>query len=523
MALFCCLLMGLHANAYNKLSIPDVFVTQGGSIDVPVNLENEDQVVALQFTLTVPNGVTLNVNSSRLTDRCPDHSIHIVKKQGNDYLCLVFSNNNAAITGNSGAVINLAMSLPNQVNEGDLYPLIIKDAVASDAYMNNVLTESSSGSISCGTTPQAIYYLVGMEPFGTGWSPSSGVTMTRSTDGTYSYSGTINGSIWFVLADNLATGDDWDTFNYNYRIGPIGEDETVNAGVWTQTQRAYGSSGAYKFTGSGSEYVITFDPDNMVFKIDGDVEPPHPVETYTVAGSPSSVFGTEWDQNNTDNDMIQQGDGTYMLVKTGCELYVGSSLEFKVAANHDWGESWPSSNYIVHVNESGLYNITFTFNPTIQEVGCSLVKQGDLPEGDLPNLHIVSLNCSDPVAGQQMTVQWKVRNDGTAETGDKQWKDYIWLVPSISEGSSMFGTKLLKTVDNLSALGPGESYTNTLDVQLEEQLHLIPDDEVGVAVDVVLPDNAVALDLCGDCPRKGAAKRGKAMCKRYSRNCENAV
>lgn len=524
MVLFCCMLISLHANAFNKLSIPDVFVTQGGSIEVPVNLENDDEVVALQFTLTVPNGVTIDANSSRLTDRAPDHSIHIVKKQGNDYLCLVFSNSNTAFIGNSGAVMNLAISLPNQVSDGDTFLLTIRDAVASDAAMNNVLTESSAGSIivdsnitesptisyslnddaaivtaegkgevklyrdgalvdnPCsvprisvdqeftftataqedgkdisvpaelvllipaielkdltgeivlsapdengvvtitytGTedvtitvtvngehiegdvqlqagenhiyviveapgynsikrtfiiswTPpvphETTYYLVGMEPFGTGWDPSSGVRMARNADGTYSYSAIIDGTIYFVLAYNLAADSwDWETFNYNYRFGPdIEQDETVTAGVWIQTQRAYGSSGAYKFTGSGSEYTITFNPDMMRFKIDGDVVPP--------------------------------------------------------------------------------------------------------PEEDLPNLHIVALNCSDPVAGQQMTVQWKVRNDGAVETGDKQWKDYIWLVPSISEGSSMFGSVLLKTVDNLSALAPGESYTNTTDVQLEERIY----------------------------------------------------
>lgn len=640
MALFCFLLMSLHANAYNKLSIPDVFVTQGGSIDVPVNLENDDQVVALQFTLTVPNGITIDVNSSQLTNRAPDHSIHIVKKHENDYLCLVFSNNNTAFTGNNGAVINLAVSLPNQVSDGDTFPLVLKDAVASDAAMNNVLTESSAGSIIVGSnitesptisyslnddaaivtaegkgevklyrdgalvdnpcivprlsvdqectftataqedgkeisvpaelillippielkdltgeivlsapdengvvtityigvedvtitvfingeliegdvqlqegdneiyvtveaagynpikrtymitwTPPAphetAYYLVGDAPFGAGWSPSEGVIMTQNADGTYSHSGTISGSIWFVLADNLATPGDWTTFNNSYRIGPTGGDETVTAGVWTQTQRAYGASGAYKFTGSGSVYTITFNPDMMRFKIDGDVVPP-PVDTYTVAGTPTAVFGTEWDPTNTDNDMIRQGDGTYKLVKTNCALTQGSLLELKVVANHDWGECWPDNNFVVYVEESGLYSITFTFNPTTHQIDCELNKQGTIPDEDLPNLHIMSLNCSDPVAGRQMTVQWKVRNDGAAETGNTQWKDYIWLVPSISEGSSMFGSKLLKTVDNLSALAPGESYTNTVNVQLEERVYgnydlLVTSDMYGVS------------------------------------------
>ena len=147
MALFCCLLICPHANAYNKLSIPDVVVRQGGSIDLPVNLENDDQVVALQFTLTLPDGFTIDNGLSKLTNRCPDHNLNIVKQQGNDYLCIVFSLSNSAVNGNSGTVMHLNIHASNQFNTGDTFPLVISEAVASDKYMNNVLSESSSGSI----------------------------------------------------------------------------------------------------------------------------------------------------------------------------------------------------------------------------------------------------------------------------------------------------------------------------------------------------------------------------------------
>ena len=59
---------------------------------------------------------------------------------------------------------------------------------------------------------QAAYYLVGNEPFGNGWDPSSGVELTMNSDGTYSFTATINGSIWFVFADGLAEAGDWSTF-----------------------------------------------------------------------------------------------------------------------------------------------------------------------------------------------------------------------------------------------------------------------------------------------------------------------
>lgn len=96
---------------------------------------------------------------------------------------------------------------------------------------------------------------------------------------------------------------------------------------------------------------------------------------------------------------------------------------------------------------------------------------GKLKIASFPNLHVESVDCSSPVAGQQMTIQWKVKNDGRGSTGDAQWKDYIWLVPSIQVGTSMEGSKLLATVDNITALASGESYENSYNVALPERIY----------------------------------------------------
>lgn len=96
---------------------------------------------------------------------------------------------------------------------------------------------------------------------------------------------------------------------------------------------------------------------------------------------------------------------------------------------------------------------------------------GKITIKSLPNLHVVSVDCSDPVAGSEMTVKWKVRNDGRGATDNIQWKDYIWLVPAIKNGTTANGSKLLATIDNLSALLPGESYENTANVKLDERIY----------------------------------------------------
>lgn len=253
---------------------------------------------------------------------------------------------------------------------------------------------------------QATYYLVGNEPFGVGWDPANGVAMSDNGNGTYSYKATINGSIWFVLADDLAAAGDWSTFNSTMRIGPTGGDETITTGTWTNTQKSGGDNGAYKFTGSGSEYTITYNPAISKFIIEGDVQE-MPIVTYTVAGEPVSIFGTSWDPNNTDNDMTKLDNGLYELDKYNCELSAEGEILFKVVGNRDWGICWPEQNFSYKVDQSGIYNLRFTFDPNTKFIGvqASLVGEFNPRTGNLFILGEVNGNKWNPSVGLQMTTE----------------------------------------------------------------------------------------------------------------------
>lgn len=121
-----------------------------------------------------------------------------------------------------------------------------------------------------------------------------------------------------------------------------------------------------------------------------------------------------------------------------------------------------------------------TYPLTISEAVMSLrtgenvleeANSGKLTIKGRPNLHVTSLDCSEPVAGKTLTAKWTVRNDGHYDTGNIEWKDYLWLVPSISVGTSMDGSRLLATVGNIAALDVGESYESTVNVTLEERIY----------------------------------------------------
>ena len=108
-------------------------------------------------------------------------------------------------------------------------------------------------------------YIVGDAPFG-GWNPAGGVQMTAQSDGTYTYTTTISGKVYFVFGDHLASSSsDWSTFNNNYRYGPLSDGQVVTAGTWVTTQKS--REGAYCFTGNGSQYLITFDKNTTRFKV----------------------------------------------------------------------------------------------------------------------------------------------------------------------------------------------------------------------------------------------------------------
>ncbi len=89
-------------------------------------------------------------------------------------------------------------------------------------------------------------------------------------------------------------------------------------------------------------------------------------DTWTVAGSDANLFGTAWNPSNTSNDMKAASD-VYYWSKTATPAE--ESFEFKVAKNHSWDVSYPSSNYTVGgLSKSVSYVFLITFNTTNNEV-----------------------------------------------------------------------------------------------------------------------------------------------------------
>ncbi len=106
-----------------------------------------------------------------------------------------------------------------------------------------------------------------------------------------------------------------------------------------------------------------------------------PITSYTVVG-PQSIFGTNWNTQDTSNDMVlDEATGIYSWNKEGVTLY--GDFDFKVVGNHSYQVyEWPiGTNWTARVDEEGIYNIAITFDPNAEgdyRITCTLVKTGDI-------------------------------------------------------------------------------------------------------------------------------------------------
>ena len=109
--------------------------------------------------------------------------------------------------------------------------------------------------------------------------------------------------------------------------------------------------------------------------------------TYTVAGDNRIVFGEEWAPAKVDNDMVDQGDGTYKWTKSEIALKKNTQIKFKVVKNHDWGKgSWPGEDWVINtITKDGYYTITITFKESDQSITATATWTGEAPFKDFSN------------------------------------------------------------------------------------------------------------------------------------------
>ena len=131
-------------------------------------------------------------------------------------------------------------------------------------------------------------------------------------------------------------------------------------------------------------FTVNFDSNTKKITFTGLTEI---IPTYTVAGDNRIVFGEEWAPAKVDNDMVDQGDGTYKWTKSEIALKKNTQIKFKVVKNHDWEKgSWPGEDWVINtISKDGYYTITIIFKESDKSITATATWTGEAPFKDFSN------------------------------------------------------------------------------------------------------------------------------------------
>lgn len=149
MLLFC----GSCLFAQNTLTIPNVTIAKGKSVSLPVRMNNTADIVAVQFTLTLPDGVLLDVDKALLSERASAHSLTVRRTAANQYVALLFSGSNAPVSGSAGELLSVDLTVSSNVVEDSLLPMKLSDVVMSAPDGRNLVDSYEAGGITVALSP----------------------------------------------------------------------------------------------------------------------------------------------------------------------------------------------------------------------------------------------------------------------------------------------------------------------------------------------------------------------------------
>lgn len=141
--------------AQNIIYLPDISALPETTVSLPVYLKNTSSIVAAQFELTVPQGVTIDETSGTMSNRGDGHAVNI-KLNGNRYRVMVFSPDNRPVRGNSGILFTMKAHVGRDFLAEHAYDFGMQQVILSDSTGVNVVTDYSCGQLKIEPSPDFI-------------------------------------------------------------------------------------------------------------------------------------------------------------------------------------------------------------------------------------------------------------------------------------------------------------------------------------------------------------------------------
>lgn len=138
----------------NTLAVArDLVGASGKTVEVPIVLDNDDEIVAVQFNVKLPYpkadmGVMLNK-----TRNVNGHTVSWRALGNNVYTIVIVSMTNKPIGGNSGTLLSVPMTIATDAQPGDSREITLSDVVLTNRRGDNIQTGNSTGLITIQKSP----------------------------------------------------------------------------------------------------------------------------------------------------------------------------------------------------------------------------------------------------------------------------------------------------------------------------------------------------------------------------------
>jgi len=213
-------------HAQNSLKVANVTAGPGEKSNISIELNNTDQVVGFQFTLTVPQGLIVSEKAVELTSRKGDQVVYPQKVSATQYMFLCFSLSNDFFKGNSGTLLNIPIELPIGYQPGTTYPLTLSGVILSSAAGTDIGSNHQNGTLTVGAAQTPDLQVSGVNVSETEISPNGTISVSWGVKniGNAGASGTWTEQVSLV---STLTGDRYLLGNVSY-TGSLAMNETIS-------------------------------------------------------------------------------------------------------------------------------------------------------------------------------------------------------------------------------------------------------------------------------------------------------
>ena len=167
----------------NILSVrKDIKTAAGKAVFVPIELTNDDEIVAAQFNVTLPFARTNDVFTLNEQRNINNHSVSCRDLGGNKYTIVIVNMENKPLGGNAGVLLSLPMFVSSDAQPNSSYDIKISDVILTNKKGDNIQTGNSTGKVTITSSPSPDIRPVNITFGKTSFMPEDEVTINWTVE-----------------------------------------------------------------------------------------------------------------------------------------------------------------------------------------------------------------------------------------------------------------------------------------------------------------------------------------------------